>query len=397
MAKTKKVTFPWTDVPQAGKVDISKIKNPLDPKRLSNAKPKTLKESVEELEKNPLVAAAIADLKKRKKTFDPTKIGTVKKQKIGRVTFLEETQRLVIAKHVAEIMGGCQEELLSPVFSTVSPDGKSNPSFDTQHGINVVALLAKNGLWEGVDENKWEDMEFPFFIIDNASTAFANEAAYHRNGKGQKKWTAFDFHRIKVAGVRQYQSTEKTYVDAEKRQALCEKYECIPLPPNHAQRGRAGTMDRIDAVYKWKLKSLEFILSTHKKYWHGTKLDSAAFGLYGHLYENMKSRSIPMSGPQWNEFLDNFHAIIKKCFTDLSNLRKEAEAAHVAWHSVAYPNTKDHKIKSTNCALAIVLKIYKELGGTHPLTNDVNDFEYNGHDIYNYLDPVDVLDAVKNA
>jgi hypothetical protein len=395
--KSKKVPFPFTDVPKGQIVDISKIKNPLDSKRLKNAKPKTIQQTVAELEKNPLVANVLEDLKKRGIMLDPNKIGTTKKQQIGKATFLEETQRLVIPKHVANILSNCQEELLSPVFSTVSSDGQTNPVFDTMHGINVVALLAKHGRWHGVDADKWDEFEFPFYIINNSDTAFANEAAYHRNGKGQKKWTAFDFHRIKVAGVRQYNSTDKDYVDAEKRQSICEKNECIPIPTGHSQKGKAGTLDRIDAVYNWKLTSLDFILGTHKKYWHGTKIDSAAFGLYGHLYENMKAKNFEISGPEWDEFLDNFHAIIKKCFTDLANLRKETEAAHIAWHSKAYPNIKNHNLNSTNCALAIVLKIYQRLGGNHVLPNDVNDFIYNGHDIYDYLDPIEVIDEVNKC
>ena len=393
-----KSSFPWTDVPRGQAINISAIKNPLDSRRLKNAKPKTLAQQVAELERNPIIVNMLADLKKRKKKFNPSKIGVAKKQKIGRVTFCEETQRLVIPKHIADIGENCQEELLSPVFATVSPDRKSNPTFDTQHGISLVGLFAKNGLWEGVDPAKWEDMEYPFFIIDNDDVAFANEAAYHRNGKGQKKWTAFDFHRIKVAGVRQHGSTIKEYVDAEKRQKICEKNEAIPVPASHPQKGKAGTLDRIDAVYNWSHKTLDFILATHKQYWHGTKIDSAAFGLYGHLHDNLKAKNIPMVGPQWDQFLDNFHAIIKRCFTDLSTLRKAAEGAHVLWHEQAYPNIKDHKLKSTNCALSIVLKIYRKLVTTSPFfTNDVNDFNYNSKDIYDYLDSVDVHEAVKNA
>jgi len=395
----KAKSFPWTDVPKGQVIDISKIKNPLDSNRLKNAKPKTLAQSVAELEKNPVIMNMLDELKKKKKKFDPKKIGVAKKQKIGRTTFLDETQRLVIPNHVGDIGLNCKEELLSPVFATISADGKSNPAFDTQHGINFVGLTAKHGLWEGVDPDKWEDMEYPFFVINNNDVAFANEAAYHRNGKGQKKWTAFDFHRIKVAGVRQHGSTEKDYVDAEKRQKICEKHEAIPLPASHSQKGKAGTLDRIDAVYNWSHKTLDFILATHKKYWHGTKIDSAAFGLYGHLYDNLKKNNIPMTGPEWDEFLDNFHAIIKKCFTDLATLRKETENAHVAWHSVAYPNVPNHKLKSTNCALAIVLKIYQRLDTTNSvyITNDVNDFKYVNEDLYDYLDPVDVINAVKHV
>lgn len=393
----KKKSFPWTEVPKGQVIDITKIKNPLDKKRLKNAKPKTLAQSVAELEKNPIIANMLADLKNKGKTFDPNKIGTTKKQRIGTATFLEETQRLVIPKHIADIGENCQEELLSPAFATVSADGKSNPIFDTQHGINLVGLFAKNGLLDGVDPENWEDFEYPFFVVNNSSVAFANEAAFHRNGKGQKKWTAMDFHRIKVAGVRQHGSTDKEYVDSEKRQTICEKNEAIPVSASDPQKGKAGTLDRVDAIYNWSLKTLDFILATHKTYWHGTKIDSAIFGLYGNLYDNMRAKNIPTSGPEWDEFLDNFHAIIKKCFTDLSILRKETENVHVAWHEVAYPNIKNHKLNSTNGALAIVLKIYQRLGGTHPLTNDVNDFNYAGVDIYDYLDATDVHEAVDNA
>ena len=76
-------SFPWTDVPKGQVIDITKIKNPLDPKRMKTAKPKTLAQQVADLEKNPVIANMLADLKKKKKKFDPSKIGTVKKQKIG--------------------------------------------------------------------------------------------------------------------------------------------------------------------------------------------------------------------------------------------------------------------------------------------------------------------------
>ena len=162
-------SFPWTDVPKGQVIDISKIKNPLDKKRLKSSKPQTLAQSVAELEKNPVIQNMLADLKKKKKKFDPSKIGVATKQKIGTVTFLEETQRLKIPKHIADIGENCKEELLSPVFVTTSADGKTYPNFDTMHGVNVVGLFAKHGLWQGVDPAKWEDMEYPFFVVNNSS------------------------------------------------------------------------------------------------------------------------------------------------------------------------------------------------------------------------------------
>lgn len=410
-----RVVFPFANVPRGQKINISLIRNPLDPKRLAKSGVRTLKDSVEELEKHPAVKAALEKLLASGKKFDINKIGQLQNQQIGRATFHEITQRLVIPTHVADIMNQCVEELLSPVFATTSPDG-TLPAFDTQHGLHVVAILAKYGLWNN-DATKWLEFLFPFFVIANNDPAFADEAAYHRNGKGQKKWKSYEYHKIKAAAVRRARLQNKTvtnpdYLLAEELQTLCEREEAIPMPDNHPHKGKAGTLDRVDPLYLWieravaldlnPLTIVEFILKTHRKYWHGEKCDSGMYGLYGNMFVEAHTMGITMSGSAWDEFLDNFHSVILECFTDLATLRTDATAAHDSWYRKNFPTLaagKKNVKGADNCELSVVLKIYKRLGGTHPIAdgNTGISFEKDTSSIYDFLDPIDVHDKVDEA
>ena len=62
-------TFPFTRVPKGQKVDISKIRNPLDPSKLANPTVKTLAQSVSELEQNDNIMLYINGLKANKNVF----------------------------------------------------------------------------------------------------------------------------------------------------------------------------------------------------------------------------------------------------------------------------------------------------------------------------------------
>lgn len=395
--KNTTYVYPFKKVPKGQKIDFSKIRNPLDPKKLARPTVKTLAESVNELEQNPAVILFINGLKANKKHFDPKLIGKVVNSPIGNIFFSETTQRLLDTNHCYDdILTKLDPRLLSPVFATKQKDG-SLSCFDTQHGITIVGLLAKHGLW-GNDSKDWENFKFPTFVVDEPHPSFTPEAALHRNGKGQKKWEVYDHHKIKVADVRQFNNPthNKEYTDAEARQSICEEMEAIPLPKGHQDFGKAGTLPRTDVIYDWSHPTLRFILGTHKTYWHGTLVDSAAWGLYGNLIEHMDHNGFPTKGTAWKKFLDDFHATISECFTDLAGLRTATERAFTKYHKSAYPNLKNVPSCPNNAALAIVLKIYRNLGGNYYLPGDVNDFTYNGDDIYNHLDQ-EILDSVKNA
>lgn len=389
--------FPFTKVPQGQVIDISKIRNPLDPAKLARPTNKTIVDIVNELENNDGTMEYINTLIANKKTFNQNEIGKMVPAELNTFRFNEITQRLIDVGHChTDILTKLDPRLLSPVFATTQKDG-TNSCFDTQHGIAVVGLLAKHGLW-GNDPKDWLNFKFPTFVVDEPHPSFTPEAALHRNGKGQKKWEPYDHHKIKVAAVRQHNnpSQSQEYFDAEKRQTICEKYEAIPLGKGHQDIDKAGTLSRTDVIYDWSLESLEFILATHKTYWHGTKIDSAAWGLYGNLVEHMTINGFPTSGPQWDQFLNDFNAIIFECFTDLAGLRTNTERAYTKYFRKAFPNLKNVPSCPHNGALSIVMKIYQRAGGTYYLTGDVFDYMQNGCDMFNELD-ADILKIINDT
>jgi hypothetical protein len=416
-SKKSVIKFPFTKVPKGIAVDMSLIDNPLDTTKIINPKIISIGESIDDLyNKNNRIRELIDGLVKKMKDtgkapLDFNKVGQCVNKPIGIATFNGITQRILDADHVSNIIEQLKEGLLSPVFATTSKDG-TLPVFDTMHGLNVVALTAKYGLW-GNDPTKWENFMFPFFVIVNDDPFFADEAAYHRNGKGQKPWKPFDYYRIKVAAVRRGRAEKRItrdpdYILAEKLQTLCEKYEAVPLPEKHLHYGKAGTLTRIGDLIDWAHISRarcgddliipEFILSTHKTYWHGTTCDAAMFGLYGNLYLQINDlKGVKMKGVEWDKFLDRFHATIKTCFTSLDILRLKSFNAHNNWFQKANPVlAAKSKKKQIDCphdvALAIVLKIMKHVGESHHTVNSNVGLSYD-KDGFHILDDVMSLDS----
>lgn len=388
--------FPFKVVPKGKKINMSKLSNPLDPAKLTPTS-KPITEVVSELEGEAKIMDIINGYKANGKVFNPNLFGKFQMISVKDTTVNDVAQRLYDTDNGAGIARNFDERLLSPIRATSQVCGSASV-YDGLHTIGQVALFAKHGLF-GNDPTDWENFKFPFFVVDEPYPSFTSHAALHTNGKGQKKWGKFDFHRVAVTNVRIYHLLDNKHDNrAEAIQTLCEKYEAWPLPLNHKDNGKAGTQGHIDAIYKWNLPSLRFILKTHKKYWHGTKLDPQAFSLYGNLYEHMTKLKIPTTGVEFDKFLDNFHAVIHECFVGLRQLRIETARAHAAWYKSAYTSRRTSKVEVPyNCALAIVLKIYKKLGGTHHVPGDVVEFNYNGFDIYSFLDQDAVLDKVDHA
>jgi hypothetical protein len=217
--KLVRKAFPFAKIPKGLNIDMTTIDNPLAVEKIVKPKITSLGDSIDNLYKKPRIREWIDGLvKNMEKTgeapFDINKVGQCVNQPIGLATFNGITQRILDPDHVADILQNMQEGLLSPVFATTSEDG-SLPVFDTMHGMNVVALIAKFGLW-GNDPKIWDQFKFPFFVISNPDPSFADEAAYHRNGKGQKPWKPFDYYRIKVAAIRRGRAAvwPSRYVDS---------------------------------------------------------------------------------------------------------------------------------------------------------------------------------------
>lgn len=384
------------------KVDLSTIENPLAKKK-SELVNKTLTELTDELLADTDFMRAVNFYKANEITFDPNSIPKGVSEPFKNIFVPEEVQRLLDHGHCASVLSKFDPRLLSPAYVVRLMGSAELLLFDSMHTATVVSAMARCGLWEGYDESNWMNMEFPCWIIDTDEESFASRAALYRNGEGSKPWEPYDYHRVYVRSFNLYNDAgpKDKYALAAKKQKICERESAIPLPKKHPQQGMAGTTSRVEDIASYdeaELPELEFIMTTNNKYWHGTVQDSAAFGFYGNLYKGLNLAGVPLKGKEYDQFMNDIHAIIKTFFVSMSQLRTVTSATYKTWMEL---QGKRGGSPADNCALAIVSKIYKRLGGTHPITSDATAYVYaptptTRHDIYDSL-PLSMRQKIANS
>jgi len=386
-AQTKQNAFKLV-TPKGVSVNISKIYNPVAPANLVNRKPKKINDLVHLAEQNPGVMASINQLKAQKKQFSLGAFGISGRTKLSDVVFDETVQRDLVLSHVANTLKAFEPSLTSPVF--IADVNGTGYCYDTMHGLTEFALLAKHGLISGVDPQNYLDATYASYTIPNATPGLPAFSAMTRNGLGQKKWSSFDHHKTKVGLARQYPTKYGNLFAKELRlQHICETYEAIPVSLQSPYSGKAGTISRVDALYKYEEFQIEFALDRHKAHWHGTKLDESVYGYYGNMIAYAKS--VGWTKKETNKLSDHLDSIIFDFFADLANCRTEVTNAHERWFRACNPIAKKIPNPGDDCFLAVVQKIYIKLNGddqqvTSHAFNYVHTTTTTTNDIYDYLD-----------
>jgi len=381
-AQTKQNTFTLV-IPKGVPVNVSKIHNPVDPKNLVNRKPKKITDLVQLAEQNPSVMASINQLIAQKKQFSLKDFGVSGYTVLRDVVFDEIVQRDLLLSHVANTLKVFDPSLTSPVFLADVKGDKY--CYDTMHGITEFALLAKHGLIPEIDPKNYLDATYASYTIPDATPGLPAFSAMTRNGLGQKKWSSFDHHKTKVGLARQYPTQYGNLFAKEVRlQNMCEKYEAIPVSPQSPYSGKAGTISRVDALYKYEEFQIEFALERHKAHWHGTKLDDSTYGYYGNLIAYAKS--VGWTKKETNRLTDHLDSIVFDFFADLANCRAEVVNTHERWFRACNPLAKKVPSPGDDCFLAIVQKIYMRLNGTNQLTSHAYNYIHANKDIYDFLD-----------
>ena len=369
-------------VPKGKHVDVSKIYNPVDPKNFSRRKPKKLPDLIDLAEQNPKIMEAINQLKAQQIKFSTHDFGVSGYTKLKDILFDEIAQRDLVLTHIANTLPVFNPSLTSPAFIANVNGDKYN--FDTMHGISMFGLLCKHGLIKEVDPANYLETEYASYTIPNASAGLPAYSAMTRNGLGQKRWASFDHHKIKSGLGRQYPADYGVMFAKEvKLQDLCELYEAIPVSPQSAYNGKAGTISRVDALYKYDFYQVEFALERHKEYWHGTHLDDAAYGFYGNMIAY--SKSVGWNKKDLLKLSDHLNAIVFDFFTDLAGARTEVVNTYVRWFKACNPLSKKVPGATDDCFLAVMQKIYLHLNGSAEVTSHAYNFVHNNKDIYDYL------------
>jgi hypothetical protein len=323
----------------------------------------------------------------------------------------EEVQRLLDVPHCISIFEKFDPRLLSPIYVVRLVGSNHVLVFDSMHTLETIAAITKAGLWsftnpstgkrETLDPENWENFKVNAYVIETDDESFASLAALYRNGEGSKPWLPYDYHRVEDRSYVFYgnEGPDGKYKLAHEKQKLMVSTNSVPLPKGHKQLGQVGTLSHIETVMGYEAESwdeLEFILQTNNKYWNGHN-DSSMFGFYGHIYRDFIGANQKVTGNAFDVYMDELHAIIKTIFTSMPELKSITTAAYKDYciKIKKNPGTPPH-----NCALAIVEKVYKKLGGKHFVTRNATDFTHAPSttvtfDIYDSL-PLSIRHDISN-
>jgi hypothetical protein len=375
-------------IPKGIAVNISKIYNPVDPKNMKQRKPKKITDLVALAEQNGKIMDAINDMIAKGIQFSLSDFGISGYTQLKEFLFDEIAQRDLILKHIGDTLPKYTPTLTSPAFVADVNGDKYN--YDTQHGLTMFALLCKHGRIKEVKAENYLDAPYASYTIPKASAGLPAYSAMTRNGLGQKKWSSFDHHKTKAGLARQYPNEYGMMFAKEVRlQDMCELYEALPVSPQSVYSGKAGTISRVDALYKYEEYQVEYTLERHKAYWHGTHLDDSAYGFYGNLITY--SKSVGWSKKNLLKLTDHLNAIVLDFFTELAEARTEVINTHERWFRACNPLAKKVPNPGDDCFLSIMEKIYLKLNGPCQVTSQAYSYVHNNKDIYDYLP-----DEIKN-
>lgn len=344
------------------KPNIMKNLNPL---RQKTSRVVTLAERVKELQTYKGWQRLIAEYQKQGIQIDPKLRPLIKMVKLKFLFIDEDIQRALDAKHCTNIAGiGNFNPMYLQVFYCVKLPGKEEyHSVDAQHTATLVAALIDAGMFIG--ETDWQEVEMPVLYMETTSKAFARKAFALINGKGKKKISAWYDHRTKVMSVRIDHSTDEDDVEAERKQSICEKYNCYPVDKESNFIGKPGTFTHMQAV-SLDDEILEMACKFHDTYFHYDEINGSLWFMIEDLFKAFKAAKIKIT----DKFLGELAGILQGYFAGLAGFHEAVHHAHKEWgeHTYGYEvSWQDESIA------AVLVLLYQRLGGTQRIPKPLLD------------------------
>jgi len=288
--------------------------------------------------------------------LDPNLRPLVKMVKLGRLLIDEDIQRALDPKHCKKIAmpGIFNPSLLQVVFCVKTPGSEEYHAVDGQHTATLLAALVDAGLF--AMETDWKEVEIPVLYIETTSKAFARKAFALINGKGKKKISPYYEHRTKVMSRRIDDSEDDDDKDAERKQSICEKYNCFPIDDEGPFVGRPGTFTHMQAL-NLPDEIIELACKFHDKYFHYDSIDGSLWFMMADLYRAFKAAKIDIT----DEFLEELAGILQIYFAGLYQFHESVHSAHKRWgkHYYGY----DEFPWSDDAIACVLVSLYANLGG----------------------------------
>lgn len=343
----------------------------------------------------------IAALLKKGTTYDRSLRLKFAMVKLKDIFIDDDIQRDLDVKHIVKIanLDRFRVQFMSAIQGIKEVGNWRFHATNAQHTVVLEAAIAYHGLWDGYDGD-WQELEVPFTYIETDDRSFARKQFDVFNGKYSKPIGPYDHHKIEVLSYRVDGNMDTEYKEAHELQQICEDNGFEPLSGDEDEnRGHPKSISHVSAMRKYKGKPLhwEFILKTHAKYWPNIELHGMEIDLYGFMYEyfKIKMKADVYSKNFEKEFLDPFHAVIQTCFSTPEMLSSESANTFKRWYAKTWDVNVDESPVEAQASFVLLMKIYRNLGGTHQLPEIVDLYDNSkAGDLIKYL-PAPVKKAMK--
>lgn len=343
--------------------NVMKHRNPL---QQTSSKIITVEDRKNELQSYKKWQRLVAEYQKKGIKLDPKLRPLVKMVKLGSICIDEDIQRALDSKHCTTIcsIDNFKTQLLQVVYCIKIPGREEYHAVDGQHTITLLSALIDAGIFSG--EESWREVEVPVLYIETSSRAFARKAFALINGKGKKKISPWYEHRTKVLSVRIDGSDDHDDKIAERKQKICEKYECYPVDKESAFVGLPGTFTHMEAL-GLDSKVLELACKWHNEYFHYDEIDGSLWFIMNDLYKSFNAAKIPLA----DSFLQELAAILQQYFAGLHQFHQCVHRAHLKWGKHVY-GYEDFPWQEDSIA-CLLMQLYQRLGGTHRIPQPMLD------------------------
>lgn len=344
------------------KPNIMKNLNPL---RQKKSRVVSLADRVKELQTYKGWQKLIAEYRKQGIQIDPKLRPLIKMVKLKLLFIDEDIQRALDSKHCTNIatIGNFNPMYLQVFYCVKLPGKEEYHSVDAQHTATLIAALIDAGVFIG--ETDWQEVEMPVLYIETTSKAFARKAFALINGKGKKKISAWYDHRTKVMSVRIDNSTDEDDLEAERKQSICEKYNCYPIDKESDFIGKPGTFTHMQAV-SLDDEILEMACKFHDTYFHYDEINGSLWFMIEDLFKAFKAAKIKIT----DKFLGELAGILQGYFAGLAQFHDAVHHAHKQWGEHTY----GYEVSWQDDAIAAVLVLlYQRLGGTQRIPKPLLD------------------------
>lgn len=344
------------------KPNIMKNLNPLKQK---TSRIVSLADRVKELQTYKGWQKLIAEYQKQGIQIDPKLRPLIKMVKLKFLFIDEDIQRALDSKHCTNIASiGNFNPMYLQVFYCVKLPGKEEyHSVDAQHTATLIAALIDAGIFTG--ESVWQEVEMPVLYMETSNKAFARKAFALINGKGKKKISPWYDHRTKVMSRRIDDSEDEDDKEAERKQSICEKYNCYPVDKESNFIGKPGTFTHMQAL-SLDDEILEMACKFHDTYFHYDEINGSLWFMIEDLFKAFKAAKIKIT----DKFLGELAGILQGYFAGLAGFHEAVHHAHREWGEHTY----GYEVSWQDEAIAAVLVLlYQRLGGTQRIPKPLLD------------------------